>query len=48
VGFLVNLLGIHHSMAVPALLCAGIIALASAMPRTDVGLSRSQANSTAH
>jgi MFS family permease len=48
VGFLINLLGIHHSMAVPALLCAGIIALASAMPRTDVGLSRSQANSTAH
>jgi MFS family permease len=40
VGLLVNLLGIHHSMAVPALLCAGIIALASAMPRTDVGLSR--------
>ena len=48
VGFLVNLLGIHHAMAVPALLCAGIIALASTMPRTDVGLSRSQADSTAH
>jgi MFS family permease len=47
VGFLVNLLGIHHAMAVPALLCAGIIALASVMPRTDVGLSRSQPNSTA-
>ena len=48
VGLLVNLLGIHHAMAVPALLCAGIIALASTMPRTDVGLSRSQADSTAH
>jgi MFS family permease len=48
VGLLVNLLGIHHAMAVPALLCAGIIALASTMPRTDVGLSRSQADLTAH
>jgi MFS family permease len=46
VGFLVNLLGIHHAMAVPALLCAGIIALASTMPRTDVGLTRSQPNTT--
>jgi MFS family permease len=40
VGFLVNRLGIHHAMAVPALLCVGIIALASTMPRTDVGLSQ--------
>jgi MFS family permease len=39
-GFLVNLLGIHHAMAVPALLCVGIIALASTMPRSDVGLSQ--------
>lgn len=46
VGFLVNLLGIHHAMAVPALLCAGIIALASMMPSTDVGLSRNQPIST--
>ena len=46
VGFLVNLLGIHHAMAVPALLCAGIIALASMMPSTDVGLSRNQPVST--
>jgi MFS family permease len=38
IGFLVNLLGIHHTMAVPALLCFGIIALASTMPRSDVGL----------
>jgi MFS family permease len=40
IGFLVNQLGIHHAMAVPALLCAGIIALASTMPREDVGLSK--------
>lgn len=40
IGFLVNQLGIHHAMAVPALLCAGIIALASTMPRTDVGLGQ--------
>jgi MFS family permease len=39
-GFLVNQLGIHHAMAAPALLCAGIIALASTMPREDVGLSK--------
>jgi MFS family permease len=41
VGFLVNVLGIHHAMVVPALLCAGIIALASTMPRSDADLSRS-------
>jgi MFS family permease len=35
VGFLVNRLGIHHTMIVPALLCAGIVGLASTMPRTD-------------
>jgi MFS family permease len=40
VGFLVNQLGIHHAMAVPALLSFGIIALASIMPRTDVGLAQ--------
>jgi MFS family permease len=40
IGFLVNLLGIHHTMAVPAFLCVGIIALASTMPRTDVGLAQ--------
>jgi MFS family permease len=41
VGFLVNKLGIHHAMAVPALLCTGIIALASTMPRNDADLDRS-------
>ena len=40
IGFLVNLLGIHHTMTVPALLCVGIIALASTMPRSDVGLAQ--------
>ncbi|WP_375423381.1 MFS transporter [uncultured Friedmanniella sp.] len=38
VGFLVRHLGIHHAMAVPALLCAGIIALAATMPRSDADL----------
>jgi hypothetical protein len=41
VGFLVDKLGIQHAMAVPALLCAGIIALAFTMPREDVGLATS-------
>jgi MFS family permease len=48
VGFLVNQLGIQPTMAVPALLCAGIIALASTMPRNDVGLSRSRPDSAVH
>lgn len=39
VGFLIRHLGIQHTMAVPALLCAGIIALASTMPRTDADLA---------
>jgi MFS family permease len=41
VGCLVDKLGIQHAMAVPALLCAGIIALAFTMPREDVGLATS-------
>jgi MFS family permease len=40
VGFLVRQLGIHHSMAVPAVLCAGIIALAATMPKQDADLKR--------
>jgi MFS family permease len=40
VGFLVTQLGIHHAMAVPALLCAAIIGLASTMPRNDVGFGQ--------
>jgi hypothetical protein len=38
VGALVNQLGIHHAMAVPAILCVGIIALASTMPKNDADL----------
>jgi MFS family permease len=38
VGFLVRHVGIHHAMAVPAVLCAGIVALAATMPREDVDL----------
>ena len=39
VGFLVHRLGIHHAMIVPAVLCAGIIGLATTMPRNDDDLS---------
>jgi MFS family permease len=46
VGFLVNQVGIHHAMAVPAVLCAGIIGLASTMPRENVGLSQSESEKT--
>ena len=34
VGFLVTNLGMHHAMAVPALLCAGIVGLAATMPKS--------------
>jgi MFS family permease len=39
VGFLVRHLGIHHAMAVPAVLCAGIILLAATLPRQDHDLA---------
>lgn len=39
VGFLVRNLGVQHAMVVPAVLCAGIIALAATMPRTDADLA---------
>ena len=39
VGFLVNQLGIHHAMAVPAVLCAGIVGLAITMPKNDAVLA---------
>lgn len=39
VGFLVRQVGIHHAMAVPAVLCAGIVALAATMPREDRDLA---------
>lgn len=38
VGFLVNQLGLHHAMAVPAVLCAGIVGLAATMPKDDADL----------
>lgn len=38
IGSLVNTFGIHHAMAVPAILCAGIIALATTMPQHDADL----------
>lgn len=38
-GFLVNHLGLHHAMAVPAVLCAGIVALAATMAQDDADLS---------
>ena len=39
VGFLVSQLGLHHAMAVPAVLCAGIVGLAATMPKNDADLS---------
>jgi len=44
VGFLVRHLGIHHAMAVPAVLCAAIIALATTMPREDHDLAEGDAD----
>jgi MFS family permease len=40
IGFLVNHLGIHHAMAVPAVLCVAIVALAATMPKQDADLHR--------
>jgi len=39
IGFLVRHVGIHHAMAVPAVLCAGIVALAATMPREDADIA---------
>ena len=39
VGLLVSLLGLHHAMAVPAILCAGIVGVAATMPKNDADLS---------
>jgi predicted MFS family arabinose efflux permease len=46
VGFLINQLGIQRTMLVPAVLCAGIIALASTMPREDIGLAQREISAT--
>ena len=43
VGFLVSHLGIQHAMAVPALLCVGIVFLATTMPRSDADLDSARA-----
>lgn len=39
IGYLVTHLGLHHAMAIPALLCAGIVGLAATMPKNDHDLS---------
>ncbi|MGI8457005.1 MAG: MFS transporter [Propionibacteriaceae bacterium] len=39
IGFVVNHVGIHHAMAVPAVLCVGIVGLAAVLPRQDVDLT---------
>ena len=39
VGFLVNHLGLQHTMAVPAVLCLGIVGLAAIMPKNDDDLA---------
>ncbi|HWI02073.1 MAG TPA: MFS transporter [Propionibacteriaceae bacterium] len=39
IGFLVTQFGLHHAMAVPAVLCAGIVGLAATMPKNDADLS---------
>jgi MFS family permease len=39
IGFLVNHLGIHHAMIVPAILCAAIVGLAATLPSTDDDLA---------
>ncbi|GII26463.1 MFS transporter [Planosporangium mesophilum] len=42
IGFFVTQLGLHHTMAVPAVLCAAIVGLAAVMPKTDSDLSTSR------
>lgn len=43
VGFLVSHLGIQHAMAIPALLCVGIVFLAATMPKSDADLDSARA-----
>jgi hypothetical protein len=38
--FLISQLGLHHAVAVPAILCAGIVALAATMPSNDADLNQ--------
>lgn len=44
IGFLVRHLGIHHAMAIPALLCVGIVFLALTMPKSDADLQPGRAH----
>lgn len=44
VGFLVRHLGIQHAMAIPALLCVGIVFLASTMPKSDADLESARSD----
>jgi hypothetical protein len=43
VGFLVAHLGIQHAMAIPSLLCVGIVFLATTMPKSDADLESARA-----
>ncbi|HEY5788795.1 MAG TPA: MFS transporter [Microlunatus sp.] len=43
VGLLVSRLGIQHAMAIPALLCVGIVFLATTMPKSDADLDSARA-----
>ncbi len=43
VGFLVSHLGIQHAMAIPSLLCVGIVFLAATMPKSDADLDAARA-----
>ena len=43
VGFLVSHLGIQHAMAIPSLLCVGIVFLATTMPKSDADLDSARA-----
>jgi hypothetical protein len=45
VGFLVRHLGIQHAMAIPAILCVGIVFLATTMPRSDADLDSARSSS---
>ena len=42
IGFLVNHVGIQHAMVVPALLCVGVVFLASTLPKTDADLENAR------
>ena len=43
IGFLVRHVGIQHAMAVPALLCLGIVFVAGTLPKTDADLESARA-----